>query len=52
MWLCSKYMDVHLEKNAVLCHTIDQTLTGLSVVVFLLVGHYPFYEIPDFSIIK
>jgi hypothetical protein len=25
-------------------HTIDQTLSGLFVVVFLSVGHYPYYE--------
>jgi hypothetical protein len=33
-------------------HTTEQTLPGLSVVVFLSVGHYPCYGSPDFIIIK
>jgi hypothetical protein len=48
----SRYMCVHLKKNAVMGHTIDQTLLGLSIVVFLLVDHYLYYESPGFSIIK
>jgi hypothetical protein len=42
----------HLEKHANLGHTIDHTLLGLTTVVFLLVGHYPCYESPNFSITK
>jgi hypothetical protein len=48
----SRYMSVHLKKHAVLGRTIDQTFLGLSIVVFLLVDHYLYYEIPGFSIIK
>jgi hypothetical protein len=47
-----KYIRIHLEKHAILGHTIDQTLPSLSVVVLLLVGHYPCYKSLDFSIIK
>jgi hypothetical protein len=43
---------IHLEKHADLGHTTDQTLPGLSAVVFLSVGHYPYYGSPDFIIIK
>jgi hypothetical protein len=43
---------VHLKKHADLGRTTDQTLPGLSAVVFLSVGHYPYYGSPDFSIIK
>jgi hypothetical protein len=43
---------IHLEKRAYLGRTIEQTLSGLSIVVFLLVGHYPYYESPDLTIIK
>jgi hypothetical protein len=51
MWVL-RDSHVHLEKHAVLGRTIDQTLPGLSTVVFLSVGHYPCYGSPDFSIIK
>jgi hypothetical protein len=47
-----KESHVHLEKHAVMGRTIDQTLLGLFVVVFLSVGHYPCYMSPAFSIIK
>ena len=48
-----KKMDhVHLEKHAVLVHTIGHTFPSLSAVVFLLVGHYPYYRSPDFNIKK
>jgi hypothetical protein len=47
-----KESHVHLEKHAVLVRTTGQTLPGLSAVVFLSVGHYPYYGSPDFSIIK
>jgi hypothetical protein len=47
-----KQSHIHLEKHVVLVHTTGQTLSGLSVVVFLSVGHYPYYGSPDFSIIK
>jgi hypothetical protein len=33
-------------------HTVEQTVSGLSIVVFLLVGHYPYYESIDLTIIK
>jgi hypothetical protein len=45
-------MHIHLEKHADLGRTIEHTFPGLFVVVFLSVGHYPYYESPDFSIIK
>jgi hypothetical protein len=47
-----KESHIHLKKHAVLVHTTGQTLPGLSAVVFLSVGHYPYYGSPDFSIIK
>jgi hypothetical protein len=43
---------VHLEKHANIGHKEDQTLSGLCVVVFLSLGHYPYYGSPDFIIIK
>jgi hypothetical protein len=52
MWVCLRKSHVHLEKHADLGCTTDQTFPGLSAVVFLLVGHYPYYGSPDFSIIK
>jgi hypothetical protein len=47
-----KDMHVHLEKHADLGCIVDQTFPCLSAVVFLLVGHYPFYGSPNFRIIK
>jgi hypothetical protein len=47
-----KESHVHLEKHAVIGSYNNHTLSGLSAVVFLLVGHYPYYRSPDFSIIK
>jgi hypothetical protein len=32
--------------------TTEQTWPGLSVVVFLLVGHFPCYGSPDLTLIK
>jgi hypothetical protein len=52
MWLCSREIHIHLEKHAVLVHTRDQTFLGLFAVVFILVGHYPCYGSPSFSIVK
>jgi hypothetical protein len=48
----SRDMHVHIEKHAVLGHTLDQTLLGLSIVVLILVGHYPCYESHNFRIIN
>jgi hypothetical protein len=47
-----KERHIHLEKHVDLGCTTDQTLLGLSAIVFLSVGHYPYYESPNFSIIK
>jgi hypothetical protein len=41
-----------LEKCAIIDCTTGQPLIVYSMVVFLLVGHYPCYGSPDFSIIK
>jgi hypothetical protein len=30
----------------------ENTWPGLSVVVFLLVGHFPYYKSPDLTLIK
>jgi hypothetical protein len=46
------HIHTHLKKCAVLVRTTGQTFPGLSAVVFLSVGHYPYYGSPDFSIIK
>jgi hypothetical protein len=43
---------VHLEKCVVMVSTAVQTFITLCAVVFLSVGHYPYYESHDFSIIK
>jgi hypothetical protein len=51
-WVHSMEIHVHLENHVVLGRTMEQTLLGLSVVVFLSVGHYPYYESLDFIIIK
>jgi hypothetical protein len=45
-----KERHTHLEKCAFLGRTTNQTLSGLSAVVYLSVGHYPCYENPNFSI--
>jgi hypothetical protein len=62
MWVSMEigtYMQVYLWKGKYtsksvpyLGHTIEQNLSGLSVVVFLSMGHYPCYMSPDFIIIK
>jgi len=51
-WVCSRDSCVCLEKCVDLCHTTKKTLLGLSIVVLLSVGHYAYYMIPNFSIIK
>jgi hypothetical protein len=43
---------IHLKSVLDLGHTIEQTFSGLFVVLFLSVGHYPYYESLDFIIIK
>jgi hypothetical protein len=47
-----KKSHVHLKKCVLMVCTEGKTLSGLSAVVFLSVGHYPYYESFDFSIIK
>jgi hypothetical protein len=50
--VCRRDNCVYLKKHVDLGHTMKQTFPGLSAVVFLSVGHYPYYGSPDFSIIK
>jgi hypothetical protein len=62
MWVSmetSMYTLVFLRKGAYtlkrmpnMVDTTKKNLFGLSLVVFLLVGHYPCYESSDFIIIK
>jgi hypothetical protein len=51
-WAHSRDKCVHFEKSEVIGRTINYSFLGLSIVVFLSVGHYPCYWSPDFSIIK
>jgi hypothetical protein len=51
-WVSLKEIHVHLKKHAVVGRTIKQTFLGFFAVVFLSVGHYPYYRSLDFSIIK
>jgi hypothetical protein len=47
-----KQSRVHLEKCVVMVSIAVQTFITLCAVVFLSMGHYPYYESPSFSIIK
>jgi hypothetical protein len=43
---------VHIKKNVDLGPIEYHTFSGLYVLLFLLVDHYPYYRSPNFSIIK
>jgi hypothetical protein len=43
---------VSLQKHAYLGCTIDHTFRSLFTLVFISTGHYPYYGIHDFHIIK
>jgi hypothetical protein len=47
-----KGMCVHIEKHVIQGSYNEQNMLGLSIVVFLSMGHYPYYESPDLTIIK
>jgi hypothetical protein len=51
-YICGLVKEIHvyLKNHVFLVCTIGQTFLGLFAVVFLLVGHYPYYR--NFSIIK
>jgi len=47
-----KDMRIHLKKCVDTGRRLDHTFSGLSAVVFLSMGHYPYYKSPYFRIIK
>jgi hypothetical protein len=51
-WVCIRNNNVYLKKHVNMVRITEQTFLGLSAVVFLSVGHYPYYRSPNFSKIK
>jgi hypothetical protein len=50
--VCIGNNNIYLKKNVDMGRTTEQTFLGFFAVVFMLVGHYPYYMNPDCSIIK